>query len=246
MLLEWWERYRRLILAIGTLLFAGSSIWLYRADQPSLASGLPLETPAYAAATNFHEAQMTKGTREQHESNRKDMRQPEAAEKKAMDSPVSLLYVDVKGKVKQPGLYRLEAGMRVADAIAKAGGSLPDADLEQINLAQPLIDGSAIVIPSKGTLPAVNGLPPGSSSAVSSRSPVSSVLPSHAADPQVNLNTASKEELMTLPGVGESRAEAIISYRTEKGAFRSPEELKEVEGIGDKMYERMKARIRTQ
>ncbi|MGW9129138.1 ComEA family DNA-binding protein, partial [Paenibacillus chitinolyticus] len=65
-------------------------------------------------------------------------------------------------------------------------------------------------------------------------------------EPSINVNTASEEELTTLPGIGQARAKAILSYRTQKGGFRSVEELKEIEGIGDKMFERIKDRVRIQ
>ena len=173
--------------------------------------------------------------------------------------PAPLLYVDVKGRVNQPGLYALQPGARVADAIAKAGGISPDGDAERINLAEPLVDGSALIVPAKG-----NAASTGQSGIVSAVIPsagVSGSAPSAAkaapaqtskdpaaekADKGVNINTAGLQELMTLPGVGESRAHAIIQYRSEKGAFRSPEELKRISGIGDKIYERMKEHVRIQ
>ncbi|MED1874085.1 helix-hairpin-helix domain-containing protein [Brevibacillus borstelensis] len=161
-----------------------------------------------------------------------------------------LLYVDVKGKVKHPGLYALEPGARVADAIEKAGGTLPDGDVERINLAEKLTDGSAILIPVKGAASAcsqqdvASAVSP-SASASASGSSSGSASPS-AAGKGVNVNTATLEELMTLPGVGESRAKAILEYRTKKGGFRSPDELKQISGIGAKIYERMKDQIRIQ
>lgn len=173
--------------------------------------------------------------------------------------PAPLLYVDVKGRVNQPGLYALQPGARVADAIAKAGGISPDGDAERINLAEPLVDGSALIVPAKGD--AASTGQSGIVSAVIPSAGVSGSAPSAAKaapaqtskDPAaekaakgVNINTAGLQELMTLPGVGESRANAIIQYRSEKGAFRSPEELKRISGIGDKIYERMKEHVRIQ
>lgn len=173
--------------------------------------------------------------------------------------PAPLLYVDVKGRVNQPGLYALQPGSRVADAIAKAGGISPDGDAERINLAEPLVDGSALIVPAKGD--ASSTAQSGIVSAVIPSAGVSGSAPSAAKaapaqtskDPAaekaakgVNINTAGLKELMTLPGVGESRANAIIQYRSEKGSFRSPEELKRISGIGDKIYERMKEHVRIQ
>lgn len=231
MLLEWWERYRRFILLGGALLFFGSSIWLYRAEQPSEKTQLPLETPAFATA------QLPAPSEPDTE------RMPGQAgapfeKKNVRESTDAILFVDVKGRVVKPGLYRFDAGMRVADAITKAGGSLPDADLEQINLAEPLADGSAVVIPAKGSdIPGQQAQPlPASATRAGSGGQDSG--------PNINLNTATADELTTLPGIGQARAKSIISYRTEKGGFRSVEELKEIEGIGDKMFERIKDQIR--
>ena len=224
MLFDLWERYRRYILLAGAILFLGSSVWLYQTDQENVPAELPLEAPAYAKAHLPAESSKTKST----------------------EPPPAPLYVDVKGVVKQPGMYRFEPGMRVADAIAKAGGTLPEADLDQINLAQPLSDGSAVIIPAKGSPAApVSGqqavaLPPYGVSSGSMNSQ------SGGQEPGINVNTATAEELTTLPGIGQARAKAILSYRTEKGGFRSIEELKEIEGIGDKMFERIKDRVRIQ
>lgn len=230
MLRIWWERYRRLLLAVGAVLFVTSSIWLYQTDHARVAAELPLQAAAYAAEeTVAEETPQQKGSLEK--------------EGKADKPDTPLLYVDVKGKVKQPGLYHFESGMRVADAIAKAGGSLPEADLEQINLAQPLTDGSAIVIPAKG---AASASTPGTIAPFPAARAPGETAVSPADPPTVNINTASLEELMTLAGIGETRAKAILEYRSQNGAFRSPEEITQIEGIGDKMYERIKGRIRIQ
>lgn len=239
MLFDLWERYRRYILLAGAILFLGSSVWLYQTDQGNEKARLPLplEAPAYA------KTHLPAGSEAQSEESPKPT---ESSEPKSTEPPPAPLYVDVKGVVKQPGMYRFETGMRVADAIAKAGGTLPEADLDQINLAQPLSDGSAVIIPAKGSTTApVSGqqavtLPPYgvSSGAMHSQS--------SGQEPSINVNTATAEELTTLPGIGQARAKAILSYRTEKGGFRSVEELKSIEGIGDKMFERIKDRVRIQ
>ncbi|WP_289135727.1 helix-hairpin-helix domain-containing protein [uncultured Brevibacillus sp.] len=238
MLFDLWERYRRYILLAGAILFLGSSVWLYQSDQENVPAKLPLEAPAYAKAhqTAESDAESEELKKPAESSNQKNSEPPAAAP----------LYVDVKGVVKQPGMYRFEPGMRVADAIAKAGGTLPDADLDQINLAQPLSDGSAVIIPAKGSSAAPSSgqqtvaLPPYGVSSGSMNSQ------SGGQERSINVNTATAEELTTLPGIGLVRAKAILSYRTEKGGFRSVEELKEIEGIGDKMFERIKDRVRIQ
>ncbi|GIO05072.1 hypothetical protein J31TS6_11000 [Brevibacillus reuszeri] len=237
MLFDLWERYRRYILLAGAILFLSSSFWLYQTDQENVPAKLPLEAPAYA------KVHLPAGSEAESENSPKPA---ESSEPKSTEPPPAPLYVDVKGVVKQPGMYRFETGMRVADAIAKAGGTLPEADLDQINLAQPLSDGSAVIIPAKGSSTAlISGqqtvaLPPYGVSPGSMNSQNS------GQEPSINVNTASVEELTTLPGIGQARAKAILSYRTEKGGFRSVEELKKIEGIGDKMFERIKDRVRIQ
>ena len=130
----------------------------------------------------------------------------------------SQLVVDVVGAVRRPGLYRLGASARVADALARAGGSTRKADLEQVNLAAPVADGQQIVIPRR-----IASGPPGA--APSAAGPAQQTGPVH-------LNTATLEELDSLPGVGPVTAQRILDYRTEHGAFRSVDELDAVPGIG--------------
>lgn len=128
------------------------------------------------------------------------------------------LIVSVIGQVHQPGLVSVTSGARVADAIAAAGGALPDADLSSVNLARLVVDGEQIAV----------GIP-------------GSALPG-GADPAgpaglVNLNTASGAELEELPGIGPVLAQRIIDFREANGGFTAVEELREVSGIGPTVYE---------
>ncbi len=130
--------------------------------------------------------------------------------------------VHAAGAVRSAGVYRLPAGSRVADLLDAAGGGLPDADLDRLNLAEVLVDGSQVYVPVVGeTVPAApepvspeSGTPAGSGELV----PV---------------NTASTEELESLPGVGPATAGAIVEYRNEHGPFQSVDDLLEVSGIGE-------------
>jgi competence protein ComEA len=143
---------------------------------------------------------------------------PEALE--ATDPPARVLLVHVVGAVLQPGLYRLREGSRVDDAIRRAGGAKRKAALELVNLAAPVADGQQVLVPLRGRgLPAL-GTPPGSAPA------------SGAPTQKVRLNSATLEELDTLPGVGPITAQKILDYRTEHGAFQTIEELDAVPGIG--------------
>lgn len=152
----------------------------------------------------------------------------------------TVIYVDVTGAVKAPGVYTLPTGSRVFEAIALAGGAREDASLENLNQAGILQDGQQIRVyteeeaaqmAQQGSLPSL----PGAETAAGQKE-------SQEAS-KVNINTAGKEELMTLTGIGETRAEAILAYRQETGGFQAPEDLMQVEGIKEKTFEKLKDQI---
>lgn len=132
--------------------------------------------------------------------------------------------VHVTGAVSAPGVYTLPSNARVDDAV-RAAGATAEADLSQLNLAQKLADGQKITVPAIG-------------SASTSAGEGTATTPADASsdDALVNINTASLEELETLPSIGEVRAQAIITYRETNGGFRTIEELQEVSGIGEKIF----------
>ncbi|PSL41231.1 competence protein ComEA [Planomicrobium soli] len=132
------------------------------------------------------------------------------------------LMVDVKGQVASPGVFKLPIGSRMQDAIQAAGGFLPTADDRAINMAMKVQDEMSVYVPEVGEEAALSGNSP-----------------TLAGETLVNLNTATEEELMTLPGIGPSKAAAIITHRTDKGSFLKVEDLKEVSGIGDKTFEKL-------
>ncbi len=132
------------------------------------------------------------------------------------------LVVHVVGAVRRPGLYRLPAGSRVADAIERAGGARRGAALALVNLAAPLADGGQIVVPVRGVPTAV-----GSAVGASPAGPV-------------HLNTATLEELDSLPGVGPVTAQKIVDYRDKHGSFGSVDELDAVPGIGPTRLEQLR------
>ena len=125
------------------------------------------------------------------------------------------LIVHVAGAVKQPGVIELPPGARVADAIERAGGAAPGADLDLLNLAALVIDGAQILVPERGDPGAPGPSPTGPPQATT-----------------VNLNTADQTMLETVPGLGPVKAGAIVAYRTEIGGFESIDQLLEVSGIG--------------
>jgi competence protein ComEA len=128
------------------------------------------------------------------------------------------LVIDVEGKVKRPGIVTLPRGSRVHEAIARAGGALEGADTSAINLARVLADGEQVIV---GV--AAAGGPPG----------VGAVGGGAASGGRISLNTATLEQLDTLPGIGPVTAQAIVDYRTSHGGFQRVEDLLNVKGIGD-------------
>jgi competence protein ComEA len=135
-------------------------------------------------------------------------------------TPAPPVVVHVVGAVQAPGLYRLGRGKRVADALARAGGAAPKADLALINLAAFVSDGQQIVVPARA--------PPGAAPAAG-----------EAAGGPVHLNSATLEQLDALPGVGPVTAQKIVDYREEHGAFSSVRELDAVPGIGPARLEQL-------
>ncbi len=164
------------------------------------------------------------------------------------------IVVHVVGAVKRPGVVRLSSAQRVQDAIDLAGGTTANADLDRVNLAAKPEDGTQIRIPEKGVVlvepvePPITGdiaitptLPP-----VRRSSPIPSPRSSRPKASKaefvgkISLNTSTKAQLETLPGVGPSTAQKILDYRFEHGGFGSIDELKAVSGIGDKKLEKMR------
>jgi competence protein ComEA len=154
--------------------------------------------------------------------------EPAAAETAKPEPPVEVV-VHVVGAVVTPGLYRLDEGSRVADALSLAGGATPKANLAAVNLAAQLVDGTQVVVPKKG-----EAAPSGAASAAGSTGTESS-----PAGP-IHLNTATVEELETIPGVGPVTAQRIIDFREQNGPFRSVDELDAVSGIGPTRLEQLR------
>jgi competence protein ComEA len=144
----------------------------------------------------------------------------------AKPAPPRQLVVHVVGAVRRPGLYRLADGSRIDDAIRRAGGARPKAALQLVNLAAPVADGQQVIVPVLGETPAA-ATAAGSGGAA-------------APGAKVHLNTATLEQLDTLPGIGPVTAQKILDYRTANGAFSSVDELDAVSGIGPARLEQLR------
>ena len=143
------------------------------------------------------------------------------------------VYVDVDGAVASPGVYRLQDGARVSQAIDAAGGLAAEADVTGLNRASKVTDGQKIYVPTVGeqqAASAAGGVEGGSASVSGAR----------ASSGLVNINTASAAELQTLSGIGPSMAQSIIDERTKNGAFTSVDDLMRVSGIGEKKFAKIK------
>lgn len=136
------------------------------------------------------------------------------------------LVVDVTGAVRRPGVYRMPAGSRVDDALARAGGATGEALLEAINRAARLADGQQVVVPARG--------PSGAVAAVAGAT---------SEDGPISLGTATLEQLDTIDGIGPVTAEDIIEFRDERGGLASIDQLDQVSGIGPATMEALRARL---
>ncbi|MBQ0040709.1 MAG: helix-hairpin-helix domain-containing protein [Clostridiales bacterium] len=143
---------------------------------------------------------------------------------------VAEMYVDISGEVNNPGVYQVDSDTRMYEVIKKAGGLTDDADTDQINQADFVEDGEKIIIPSINDEVSADD------------SEVGSVSDGISSSALININKASKEQLMEITGVGEVIAQRIIDYR-KTNRFKSKEDIMNVSGIGEATYEKMKSQI---
>lgn len=219
---EYWKKYWKIAAAAVFLTAAGVVFWL---------SGEMGGEPLPAVSSETAESAVLEGT----------VLEGVVHDGASFDGAVSAtealapaFVVHVCGEVVNPGIYELPAGSRIYEAVKAAGGFTENASEESVNLASPIEDGVQIRIYSKDeaeTLAA--GAAPFDGFEASGE----------GKEPVVNLNTATKEELMTLSGIGESRAEDIIRYREENGGFQNIEDIMKVSGIKDAAFQKIKDRI---
>ncbi|MHA3224958.1 helix-hairpin-helix domain-containing protein [Globicatella sulfidifaciens] len=150
----------------------------------------------------------------------------------------TIIYVDIKGEVREPGVYQLSNGARVMDAIESAGGLTNEADEDQLNLALLLSDQMVIVVPN------INQTLEEEFSLVNHFANEITEEPHN--DLKININVADVAELTLLPGIGEKKAQAIIDYREEYGSYQTIEDLMNVSGIGQKTFDKLSSMISVQ
>jgi competence protein ComEA len=188
------------VLLLAALAFAVHHFWTGRPQSVVAAEPVPTPTPsASSAATTSSSAE-------------------------AGADPAGRVVVDVGGDVREPGVYTLPAGSRVADAIEAAGGIRPGTDTDTLNRARTLADGEQILVGAAPTTPAAPAAPTG---------PAAPTDPAATTTTPLSLNSATAEQLDTLPGIGPVLAANIVSYREESGGFTSVDQLLDVSGIGE-------------
>ena len=146
------------------------------------------------------------------------------------------IIIHISGQVNNEGVYELEEGSRIIDAINKAGGVTETADTSQINLAEKIEDGAKIYVPAKGE----ESVKTNSQEEKTTKNTKDIVQNKETKSKKININTATEEELDTLPGIGQATAQKIIEYRKENGKFSKIEDIKDVSGIGDSKFEKIK------
>lgn len=156
--------------------------------------------------------------------------EPPSSSVAAHPAPSRVLVVDVAGEVRRPGVYRVPAGSRADVAVQRAGGVTRRGEPAAVNLAMPLRDGQQIVVPRRGAAAVASA--GGGAGGVGGAGAVPGSLPSQP----ISLSTATVEQLDTLDGIGPTLAGRIVQYRDAHGGFRSIDELRQVDGIGDKRF----------
>ncbi|HEY3374410.1 MAG TPA: helix-hairpin-helix domain-containing protein [Candidatus Aquicultor sp.] len=226
------EKRHSIAIGLLVLLIGASSIFIYKASQP-----MPVVVERAgdsAKKTAPHKAASSEGS---------------ATIAGAQTPEVKRLYVHVAGAVVHPGVYQLNDGSRIIDAITAAGGSLPESDQNALNLAEKVFDGEKIYIVKKGEAPpaqptGTGAVPTTGRSAASTATGIPTAGGTSATPTaRLNLNSATAEQLDTLPGVGQVTAGKIIDYRNKVGAFKRLDELKDVDGIGPKKFDQLKDKL---
>ena len=148
------------------------------------------------------------------------------------DARPKVMYTDIKGSVKEPGIYSFSSEERVYDVLKRAGGLLEEADSDRINFSAKIEDQQVLYIPAVGEEPPEH--------LNQSASPEGKQSTADTEPSNININTASPSELQQIPGIGSVKAQEIIRFREENGSFQKVEDLQEISGIGEKTVEKLK------
>lgn len=212
-----WQPDRRTVLTLAAVVaaVAAATLWWVLSARPSQVQVRAVGAPAGAAAPTGALGSPLG-------------RSPAPARSPSPGAPPRDLVIDVAGKVRRPGVYRLAEGSRVVDAVRAAGGALPGVSTVSLNLAAPLTDGQQVVV---GVAVAPAAGPSGGAGG------------GGAGGGLVNLNTAGIDQLETLPGVGPVLAQNILDWRNEHGRFASVDQLNEVTGIGEVKFATLRSHV---
>lgn len=148
------------------------------------------------------------------------------------DARPKVMYTDIKGSVKEPGIYSFSSEERVYDVLKRAGGLLEEADSDRINFSAKIEDQQVLYIPAVGEEPPEH--------LNQSASPEGKQSTADTEPSKININTASPSELQQIPGIGSVKVQEIIRFREENGSFQKVEDLQEISGIGEKTVEKLK------
>lgn len=202
-MLDLWQTYKKYIIVVAALLAAVGLFFLMQKDEEvTTTDAAAKEAPVVEAKAEKQEPTISK-----------------------------VLIVDVKGAVNKPGVYELATDSRVKDAILKAGGLSPEADVKLLNMAQKVTDEMVIYAGKVGE------------EGIQSVTTAQAEAPGGSDSKRVNINTADTTALQTIPGIGAAKAQAIIDHRKKEGLFQKVEDLSKVSGIGAKTVERLSEHI---
>ncbi|WP_223591284.1 helix-hairpin-helix domain-containing protein [Neobacillus bataviensis] len=207
---DWLNEHKLYVILAAIIVFGGLYYFFYIGNDAPSTSNQTVSLENTTSQTN-----------EQEGENNQQEKQSKVPDK---------IMVDVKGQIKQPGVYQANIGERVIDVISRAGGLTDQADQGQVNFAEHVQDEMVIYIPAKGET--------GAAPVSSGGTPLSGGVAQN--EGKINLNKADENELQNLPGIGPSKAAAIIEYRNTSGPFKAVEDLKNISGIGDKTFEKLK------
>lgn len=231
---------RKLVKVIFTIAFLGATGIFYSCNRGSEETKLIFDTKENEAvqAALPTEMQNTKdsGTNSDHEIQQKETEEKTSKGNVPVETTVSkTYYVYLCGEVVKPDVYQVAEGARVVDVVNLAGGFTKNAAREIVNLARPLVDGEQIYVPTKEEAASEGYSIQGENSG--------GTLDTSTEGRKININTATMEELTTLPGIGQAKALSIINYRDANGKFSSIEELMQIEGIKSGVFNKIQEYI---